>query len=337
MRTRERFLGLLSTLSKHQSVTNIHAANHDLIVTKSSSESVSQKSPGGGIFECPLDTSQSQQELLNNLNAESVKLQATPPPPPPPPPLPQQPTVQLKTHASTSSLSSHSTSSRSSFIASPGKRVDIDDSAASRSKTAHVPINIQTKSIENVSIDDHNFINNTFSFLDDLDNQDEFDSKEFNSRKETEEFENFPWHAIYPSKDESKVNERSKTLSHEPSYDETSIAAKGIGFLKGFSSKMKPIAPKIKSSLTIGVATGAEALKAINILAKSNSNNDLSTSSTKLYSTNHKLLQEIKKQQMIEQQEVDLLRRTTRSDSLGKNASPGKSLAPRATFFTLNK
>ena len=69
------------------------------------------------------------------------------------------------------------------------------------------------------NMDDNNFINNTFSFLDDLDSVNEFGSKNgLNnlseqakpaqkplSNKTTKmsenENENFPWHAIYPVAD----------------------------------------------------------------------------------------------------------------------------------------
>ena len=69
------------------------------------------------------------------------------------------------------------------------------------------------------NIDDNNFINNTFSFLDDLDSVNEFGSKNgLNKLSEQtwpnqkpsmpnpkaakmseNENENFPWHAIYPA------------------------------------------------------------------------------------------------------------------------------------------
>ena len=219
-------------------------------------------------------------------------------------------------------------------------------------------------------IDDNNFINNTFSFLDELDNNSEdlidldqehqqqqlaqenklkqqqqqqqqqqqikkiaiSSSNESDlqqvSNKNNEDFENFPWHAIYPIKDKdgdmdcsddnnkSKQNGRSKTLSteaelfavNEPVKHETRLGPK----LNSFCSKAKPIAPKLKSSITIGVASGIEALKAINILAgtaaSSNSNNDLTDNErhlSKAYSANKKLLQEIKLQQQLKKDQLD--------------------------------
>ncbi len=69
------------------------------------------------------------------------------------------------------------------------------------------------------NMDDNNFINNTFSFLDDLDSVNEFGSKNdlnnlteqskstekqlssIGSKVSDSENENFPWHAIYPAAD----------------------------------------------------------------------------------------------------------------------------------------
>ena len=148
-------------------------------------------------------------------------------------------------------------------------------------------------------IDDNNFINNTFSFLDDLDNNgdDLFDPKDLIIQKpklnpnenKNGDYENFPWHAIYPVTDSVQSNMdksteqlniqqlKSKTLPNQlnggmkPSTSFTSsmnsAADSSMESMQSnmfsISSKSKPIAPKIKAPATIGVASGAEALKTI--------------------------------------------------------------------------
>ena len=148
-------------------------------------------------------------------------------------------------------------------------------------------------------IDDNNFINNTFSFLDDLDNNgdDLFDPKELIIQKpkvnpnenKNGDYENFPWHAIYPVTDSVQSNMdksteqlniqqlKSKTLPNQlnggmkPSTSFTSSMNSAADSsmenmqsnMFSISSKSKPIAPKIKAPATIGVASGAEALKTI--------------------------------------------------------------------------
>ena len=79
-------------------------------------------------------------------------------------------------------------------------------------------VTAQSHHVRNPSnMDDNNFINNTFSFLDDLDNMNEFgsktslnkmieQSKQNNATQKlpnasAHENENFPWHAIYPVAD----------------------------------------------------------------------------------------------------------------------------------------
>jgi hypothetical protein len=143
--------------------------------------------------------------------------------------------------------------------------------------------------------DDNNFINNTFSFLDELDNNnDDFidlDTAKINPL------------VAEPDAVEQKQNGRSKTLSgfekaEEPA--ESRLCSK----LSSFSSKAKPLAPKIKSSVTIGVASGVEALKAIKGACQMG---DMSGESggkaggigSGEFSANRKLLQEIRHQQRL--------------------------------------
>jgi hypothetical protein len=141
------------------------------------------------------------------------------------------------------------------------------------------------------SVDDNNFINNTFSFLDDIDsnkNENFYDDNSSTNKK----FEEFTLNAINPTTDEYdyiKNKPRSKTVSESSNkLDTISI-----------SSKSKPIAPKInKVSASIGVASGAEALKAINIMSNNSANNNESNYN----SANRILLQKIKNQE--EQKEM---------------------------------
>jgi hypothetical protein len=138
---------------------------------------------------------------------------------------------------------------------------------------------------------DNNFINNTFSFLDDIDsikNENFYDDNSSTNKK----FEEFTLNAINPTTDEYdyiKNKPRSKTVSESSNkLDTISI-----------SSKSKPIAPKInKVSASIGVASGAEALKAINIMSNNSANNNESNYN----SANRILLQKIKNQE--EQKEM---------------------------------
>ena len=93
-----------------------------------------------------------------------------------------------------------------------------------------------------------------------------------------------------------KQNGRSKTL---PGDDYHSGQSKLSAKLSSFSSKTKPIAPKIKSSVTIGVASGVEALRAMNCVMPSYSNSDVSARNR----DNTKLLHEIKQQNRADQAE----------------------------------
>ena len=128
---------------------------------------------------------------------------------------------------------------------------------------------------------------------------------------------------INPVKDNNNIeskNGRSKTLSSEAApLGHSKLSTK----LSSFSSKTKPIAPKVKSSVTIGVASGAEALKAINTMSSNSSisNNDITSSDRQLkdrdgnYSANRKLLHEIRQKQLEEQQlhlEAPLISRENR-------------------------
>lgn len=121
------------------------------------------------------------------------------------------------------------------------------------------------------TIEDNIFINNTFSFLDDLEsNPGDFiginaEKKEHENREKIE-YENFPWHAILPAKDkeEGSDQQNSQTLSVSSSTDGLSKSFSSSSDIKnqfGISSKSKPVAPKIKGSATIGVATGISTLK----------------------------------------------------------------------------
>ncbi len=145
-------------------------------------------------------------------------------------------------------------------------------------------------------IDDNNFINNTFSFLDDLDNNND-DYIDLDTAK------------INPLAVEStaldlelKLNGRSKTLS---SFEETEERSESrlSSKLNSFSSKAKPIAPRIKSSVTIGVSSGVEALKAIKgacLLSDLGGKKDDGVKTSGEFSANKKLLQEIKRRQKLE-------------------------------------
>lgn len=205
--------------------------------------------------------------------------------------------------------------SSTSIDKQPSRPVSQFDRASSNSLSNNsLAVNLN----HGAQIDDNNFINNTFSFLDDLDNNnEEFISLDqpvtkLNTLTETlevstrsEDLETL----ISPAKSENdpverKLNGRSKTLSFEPSQEkESRLCAK----LSSFSSKAKPIAPKIKSSVTIGVASGVEALKAINILSCS-SNKDLSDKVNETqsgeFTGNRKLLQDIRMQQKLEEERI---------------------------------
>lgn len=128
-----------------------------------------------------------------------------------------------------------------------------------------------------------------------------------------------------------KQNGRSKTLPSDSPLPEYSNQSKLSAKLSSFSSKTKPIAPKIKSSVTIGVATGVEALRAINCVKPG-----YSSSSNGDFSDNKKLLQRIKQQQQqqaeqsMEGQKPEALKRPpiTRiitSDNHFQNAAPSTS------------
>jgi hypothetical protein len=185
------------------------------------------------------------------------------------------------------------------------------------------------------SMDDNNFINNTFSFLDDLDSVSEFGSRSSGINKplqplpptptpiqrplstssspqpenallpktspvandDENENENFPWHAIYPvtSASESRYeldksqsllynntdqDNKSRTLPNHKfhmasnSFTANDEKTEKLSFYGGgsISSKSKPMAPIIKTqSATIGVASGVEALKKMNIFSINNS------------------------------------------------------------------
>lgn len=181
-------------------------------------------------------------------------------------------------------------------------------------------------------IDDNNFINNTFSFLDDLDsNAGDFvtDFKEMNKNRDEKlsnptDYENFAWHAIYPASDGQQAEQnKSKTLPHENSSSSDVF---------NISSKSKPIAPKIKGSVTIGVSSGISAIKSINNFAKSiRAHGEFRSEST------DGSKQEFQSSQSIDKAAVNIERRrsVTRivcSDSLNnlssvnantKNAAPG--------------
>ena len=131
-----------------------------------------------------------------------------------------------------------------------------------------VPITQNEPTIQTLLTSDDNnfnFINNTFSFLDDMDNMSDIDGnsagptaafgsvlttvKEDSFINQNENTNNeFPWNvnAIYPINDEKIENEEINKATFR------------------LKSKTKPLAPKIKPpSATIGVASGVEALRAI--------------------------------------------------------------------------
>lgn len=187
-------------------------------------------------------------------------------------------------------------------------------------------------SYQGAQIDDNNFINNTFSFLDELDNNnDDFidlDKPSINSynklsnsilsteaeslvpKSSNEDLGKVSWN-MDPVKEtdysgvvsDQKKNGRSKTLSFEPSQSERE--SKLISKLSSFSSKTKPIAPKLKSAVTIGVASGVEALKAINIINNSSHTSKPAEKSNIEYSANRKLLHDIRRLQKSEQEKAD--------------------------------
>ncbi|CAF0877343.1 unnamed protein product [Brachionus calyciflorus] len=140
------------------------------------------------------------------------------------------------------------------------------------------------------TIDDNIFINNTFSFLDDLESNagDYVMMPQVNQQKDSEnkqnvQYENFPWHAILPAKDENSDQQKSQTLSENSSSDVLSKSFSSTSDIKTqistISSKTKPMAPKIMGSATIGVATGISTLKGLAInqpgMNSSNNNADL--------------------------------------------------------------
>lgn len=218
----------------------------------------------------------------------------------------------------------------------------------------------------NGQLDDNNFINNTFSFLDELDNNTDDD---LDTRPRADSLlTTIPDHGTYtyqvymedhglitePVREEQegsveelnyseamspiqenphsveKQNGRSKTLPSDTPLPEYLNQSKLSAKLSSFSSKTKPIAPKIKSSVTIGVATGVEALRAINCVKpgySSSSNGDVSD--------NKKLLQRIKQQQQHQQAEQTMegkekaeapkrppITRIINSDNHFQNAAP---------------
>ena len=115
-----------------------------------------------------------------------------------------------------------------------------------------------------------------------------------------------------------KKNGRSKTLSFEPSQSERE--SKLISKLSSFSSKSKPIAPKLKSAVTIGVATGVEALKAINII--NNSGHNVMTNEKNNDSANRRLLQDIRRLQRSDQEKADDLQTSKNYQDINRESRP---------------
>lgn len=176
------------------------------------------------------------------------------------------------------------------------------------------------------TIDDNNFINNTFSFLDDLEtNNNNENVNEFMSSKQSvlaeapkqpvlaeetnkTDYENFPWHAIYPATDQPSLSS-SNTISTDPTTTMNSIAKNmtksktlppnkqlsssfssspnneetGLSTFYTNSKSAKQVAPKIKSPATIGVASGfsiSETLKKLTNNLTGNSRNEPSVSTS---------------------------------------------------------
>ena len=160
------------------------------------------------------------------------------------------------------------------------------------------------------TIDDNIFINNTFSFLDELESN---FGDTANGQKSTdalgnksgyESCENFPWHAILPVKGDQNDTQNLHTVSANSSSDALSKSFSSTSDLKinmsvASRSANKPMAPKIKSPATIGIATGLSTLKDMGLEAsrpnESGSAGERTRSVTRIVSNENLLATPLKK------------------------------------------
>lgn len=298
----------VNTLSPGQHKNNSPSSNNSSTNTSTTSNTTNQTSSTNSSFNQTSFVFSPDKDTANNISKKSDELNKYQRPGSKPiaPVLPDQ--VKRNIHNRANSVI---ISKQSSLMASIGSGINTYSGVQNPTRTSALSLANIAPSISQQlmnTIDDNIFINNTFSFLDDLEsNAGDYlaEFKEMNIIAEKEEinnpvqddkasidYENFPWHAIYPANDQSqtqldsqaKPNQgKSKTLPHDSSADmlSNSFGSKESSQIFNISSKTKPMAPKIKGSATIGPTSGLSALKTMNTLAKNLQHQTESTDGSK--------------------------------------------------------